>query len=81
MYGDEGIRDVDHVVIFQYRNQTNGMMKQDGVVKVWLPRHIFLFSWLFHCLVKPVAYRSLQNPCNTDCINFHIWKLVCTCSS
>ena len=26
-------------------------------------------------------YRSLQNPCNTDCINFHIWKLVCTCSS
>ena len=27
------------------------------------------------------VYRSLQNPCNTDCINFHIWKLVCTCSS
>ena len=26
-------------------------------------------------------YRSLQNPCNIDCINFHIWKLVCTCSS
>ena len=20
-----------------------------------------------------MEYRSLQNPCNTDCINFHIW--------
>ena len=22
------------------------------------------------------CYRSLQNPCNMDCINFHIWKLM-----
>ena len=28
-------------------------------------------------------YRSLQNPCNTDWINFHIWKLIlvqCKCN-
>ena len=74
-------------------NFTNTFEYSRWAFQFWSrPKMVLSMEWSAQCHFSPskswdtcyrLCYRSLHNPCNTDWINFHIWKLIliqCDCN-